>query len=433
MTTKLSAQLLDEARKVIPGGVNSPVRAWKAVGGVPRFIQRGAGSTVTDVDGTTFVDYVGSWGALILGHAHPAVLKAIGDVMRAGTSFGAPTPREVEMAIRLTSALPALEQVRLVCSGTEATMTAIRLARAFTRRPKIVKFDGCYHGHVDALLIRAGSGAMTFGVPDSDGIPEATISQTLVACFNDVDEIDARFAAEGETIAAVIVEPVVGNMGVVPPQPDYLQRLRQITADHGAFLIFDEVITGFRLAWGGVQNLLDIRPDLTCLGKIIGGGLPLAAVGGRTEVMQQLAPQGSVYQAGTLAGNPLAVAAGLATLNRLDRPMTYDRLEELGARLEAGLASALRRTGRRGCINRRGSMWTLFFGVETVRNACEARAADTGAYARFFAGMVERGVLLPPSQFESAFISLAHSDDDIERTIRAAEETLAAMPAGDGT
>ena len=432
MTTRLSEQLLAEASKVIPGGVNSPVRAWKAVGGVPRFIQRGAGSTVTDVDGTTYVDYVGSWGALIIGHAHPAVLKAIGDVMRAGTSFGAPTAREVEMAIRLTSALPALEQVRLVCSGTEATMTAIRLARAFTRRPKLVKFDGCYHGHVDALLVRAGSGAMTFGVPDSDGIPEATISQTLVARFNDVDEIDARFAAEGETIAAVIVEPVVGNMGVVPPQRDYLQRLRQITAAHGALLIFDEVITGFRVAWGGVQNVLNIRPDLTWLGKVIGGGLPLAAVGGRADVMQQLAPQGAVYQAGTLAGNPLAVAAGLATLNGLDRPTTYDRLEQLGTRLEAGLTGALHHADRQGCINRRGSMWTLFFGVDAVRNANEARAADPRAYARFFAGMVERGVLLPPSQFEAAFVSLAHSDDDIERTIVAAEQTLAAMPAGDG-
>ncbi len=430
MTTRLSEQFLAKASTVIPGGVNSPVRAWKAVGGVPRFIQRGAGSTVTDVDGTTYVDYVGSWGALILGHAHPAVLKAIGDVMRSGTSFGAPTAREVEMAIRLTNALPALEQVRLVCSGTEATMTAIRLARAFTQRPKLVKFDGCYHGHVDALLVRAGSGAMTFGVPDSAGIPEATTSQTLVARFNDVDEIDARFAAEGEMIAAVIVEPVVGNMGVVPPQRDYLQRLRQITAAHGALLIFDEVITGFRLGWGGVQNALDIPPDLTCLGKVIGGGLPLAAVGGRADVMQQLAPQGAVYQAGTLAGNPLAVAAGLATLNGLDRPTTYDRLEELGTRLEAGLASALRRAGRRGCVNRRGSMWTLFFGVDAVRNANEARVADARAYADFFAGMVERGVLLPPSQFEAAFVSLAHSDDDVERTIVAAQQTLAAMPAG---
>ena len=425
MKTGTSERLFAEASAHIPGGVNSPVRAWKAVGGMPRFIQRARGGTITDVDGATYVDYIGSWGAMVVGHAHAAVLKAINEALRSGTSFGAPTPREVEMAIRLTGALPAVQQVRLVCSGTEATMTAIRLARAFTGRPKIIKFDGCYHGHADALLVRAGSGAMTFGVPDSAGVPEATASHTLVARFNDLAEIEARCAAEGNAIAAVIVEPVVGNMGLVAPQPGYLEGLRRITAAHGTLLIFDEVMTGFRLAWGGVQNLLGIRPDLTCLGKVVGGGLPLAAVGGRRDIMQQLAPVGPVYQAGTLSGNPLAVAAGLATLDLLDKPGTYEILERLGAQLEEGLCRALQRSGTRGCLNRRGSMWTLFFGVDAVTDADAARAADTGAYARFFAGMLERGILLPPSQFEAAFISLAHSEEDIDATIRAAEQTLA--------
>ena len=419
-----SEKLFAEASRYIPGGVNSPVRAWKAVGGTPRFVQRAAGSTITDADGNTYIDYVGSWGPMIVGHAHHLVLRALNEVMRNGTSFGAPTPREIEMARRICGALPAVERVRLVSSGTEATMTALRLARAATGRPKIVKFDGCYHGHADALLVRAGSGAMTLGVPDSPGVPEATASQTLVARFNDLDEIETRFRAEGETIAAVIVEPVVGNMGLVPPQPGYLEGLRRITAEHGALLIFDEVMTGFRLAWGGVQNTMGIRPDLTCLGKVIGGGMPLAAVGGRRDVMELLAPIGAVYQAGTLSGNPLAVAAGLTTLDLLDKPGTYEKLEALGARLEAGLSAALSRHGRRGCINRRGSMWTLFLGVEQVRNADDARACDTAAFARYFLAMLERGIYLPPSQFEAAFISLAHTEDDIDRTIKAADEAL---------
>ena len=427
MKTGTSEKLFAEASKYIPGGVNSPVRAWKAVGGVPRFIQRASGSTITDADGNTYIDYIGSWGPMIVGHAHAGVLRAVNEALRNGTSFGAPTAREIELARRINGALPTVEQVRLVSSGTEATMTAIRLARAFTGRAKIVKFDGCYHGHADALLVRAGSGAMTLGVPDSPGVPEATASQTLVARFNDVDEIDARFRAEGDAIAAVIVEPVVGNMGLVPPQPGYLEALREITAARGALLIFDEVMTGFRLAWGGVQNALGIRPDLTCLGKVIGGGLPLAAVGGRRDVMQWLAPVGPVYQAGTLSGNPLAVTAGLATLDLLDRAGTYEKLEGLGAQLEEGLRDALLRQRRRGCVSRRGSMWTLFFGVDAVRNADDARAADTAAFARFFTGMLERGVYLPPSQFEAAFISLAHSADDIDMTIRAADQALAAM------
>ena len=425
MKSETSEKLFAEASRHIPGGVNSPVRAWKAVGGAPRFIQRASGSTITDADGNTYIDYVGSWGPMIVGHAHHTVLRALNEAMRSGTSFGAPTAREIELARRITGALPAVEQVRLVSSGTEATMTALRLARAFTGRAKFVKFDGCYHGHADALLVRAGSGAMTLGVPDSAGVPEATASQTLVARFNDLDEIERRFRADGDAIAALIVEPVVGNMGLVPPQAGYLEGLRRITTAYGALLIFDEVMTGFRLAWGGVQNPMGIRPDLTCLGKVIGGGLPLAAVGGRREVMQQLAPVGAVYQAGTLSGNPLAVTAGLTTLDLLDKPGTYERLEALGARLEDGLRAALRRHGRRGCVNRRGSMWTLFCGVDQVDNADDARACDTAAFARFFTAMLERGIYLPPSQYEAAFISLAHSEGDIDFTVQAADQALA--------
>jgi len=424
MQRKISQKLFAQAAAHIPGGVNSPVRAWKAVGGDPAFIVRAAGARITDADGNTYIDYVGSWGPMIVGHAHHQVLRAIHETMKLGTSFGAPTPREIEMARRLVGALPSLEQVRLVSSGTEATMTAIRLARAATGRPKIVKFDGCYHGHADALLVRAGSGAMTLGVPDSAGVPEAIASLTLVARFNDLAEIEARFAAEGDAIAAVIVEPVVGNMGLVHPKPGFLEGLRAVTARHGALLIVDEVMTGFRLAWGGVQVPMGITPDLTCLGKIIGGGLPLAAVGGRREVMQLLAPIGAVYQAGTLSGNPLAVSAGLATLDLLDRPGIYETLERRGAHLAAGLDDALRRRRVRGCVNRAGSMWTLFFGVDAVHDADQARGADTAAFGRFFSAMLARGIYLPPSQFEAAFISLAHSEADIDATIAAAEAAL---------
>jgi len=423
----MSEKLFAEAQIHIPGGVNSPVRAWKAVGGQPRFIQRAAGCTITDADGNSYVDYVGSWGPMIVGHAHHQVLRAIHEAMKQGTSFGAPTPREIELARRIRGALPSIEQVRLVSSGTEATMTALRLARAFTGRPKVIKFDGCYHGHADPLLVRAGSGAMTLGVPDSGGVPEAIASLTLVARFNDLDEIAARFAAEGEAIAAVIVEPVVGNMGLVPPAPGFLDGLRRITAEHGALLIVDEVMTGFRLAWGGVQVPMGLQPDLTCLGKVIGGGLPLAAVGGRRDVMQQLAPVGAVYQAGTLSGNPLAVSAGLATLDLLDKAGTYDRLEAMGARLEAGLTAALAARGVRGCVQRAGSMWTLFLGVDRVAEAEDARRADTAAFGRFFLAMLERGIYLPPSQFEAAFISLAHGEAEIDATIAAADQALGVL------
>ncbi len=394
---------------------------------MPRFIQRAKGSAVVDVDGNTYIDYVGAWGPLILGHAYRPVLQAVQDALRDGTAFGAPTAREVQLARRLCEAFPTIERVRAVSSGTEATMTAIRLARAFTGRTKILKFDGCYHGHSDALLVRAGSGALTFGVPNSPGVPEAVASQTLVARFNDGEQVRAWFAANGEEIAAVIVEPIAGNMGVVPPAPGFLEGLREVTAAHGALLIFDEVITGFRLTYGGVQTLWRIRPDITCLGKIIGGGLPLAAIGGRADVMDRLAPVGPVYQAGTLSGNPLAVAAGLETLNQLQRPGIYERLEELGARLEDGLRGALQRRRVRGCVNRVGSMWTLFFGVDNVVDAATAEASDTQMFARYFRGMLAEGIYLPPSAFEAAFISLAHAEADIDLTVEAADRVLAAL------
>jgi glutamate-1-semialdehyde 2,1-aminomutase len=362
---------------------------------------------------------------MILGHAHPKVLTAINDAMRDGTSFGAPTPREVEMAEALSAAIPSIEMVRLVSSGTEAAMSAIRLARGATGRSKILKFSGCYHGHADALLVRAGSGAATFGIPDSAGVPEAVASQTLVADFNDLSTVENCLRTNGQQIAAVIVEPVVGNMGVIPPQPGFLSGLRDLTRRNGALLIFDEVITGFRLGYGGVQNRVHVDPDLTCLGKIVGGGLPLAAFGGKRAIMEQLAPLGPVYQAGTLSGNPLAVAAGLQTLELLSKPGTYERLEEASARLEAGLREVLAPVRERSCINRVGSMWTVFFGTDAVRDADTARRCDTSTFARWFRGMLQRGIYLPPSQFEAAFVSLAHSEEDVDTTLRAARDVVA--------
>lgn len=423
----LSESLFDRASSLIPGGVNSPVRAWGAVGGKPLFIQRAKGCRLWDVDGNTYVDYVGSWGPMILGHAHPKILTAIHEAMRDGTSFGAPTVREVDFAARLAAAIPSLEMVRLVSSGTEATMSAIRLARGFTGRSKIIKLDGCYHGHGDALLVRAGSGAATFGVPDSAGVPEATASHTLVAPMNDLAALERYLAAEAEHVAAVIVEPIVGNMGVIPLSRPFIDGLRRATSANGTLLIFDEVITGFRLGYGGVQQRLGIKPDLTCLGKIVGGGLPLAAFGGRRDIMEQLAPLGPVYQAGTLSGNPLAVAAGLAALAQLETAGVYERLDELGALLEEGLRSALAAMSVPWCINRVGSMWTVFFGVEAVHDAATARRTDTAIYARWFRGMLERGVYLPPSQFEAAFVSLAHGEDEIDQTITAARAVAATL------
>ncbi len=364
-----------------------------------------------------------SWGPLIFGHAHPSVVRAVQEAASRGVSFGAPTPGEVELAREIVGIYPSIDKVRLVSSGTEATMSAIRVARAFTGKPGIVKFAGCYHGHVDALLVRAGSGGATFGTPDSEGVPEAFTTPTRVARFNELGEVDALLRSQGREIAAVIIEPVVGNMGVVLPKPGFLEDLRKLTSRMGTLLIFDEVITGFRLAKGGVQELTGIAADLTCLGKVLGGGLPVAAFGGRREIMDKLSPLGGVYQAGTLSGNPLAVAAGLATLRDLG-PKSYARLETLGARLEERLRRILRDRRVRATLNRAGSMWTIFFGVDHVRNFAEASAADTKAYARFFHGMLERGFYLPPSQFESAFLSLAHSEAEVDGAADAAAEAL---------
>ncbi len=419
-----SEKLFAAACEVIPGGVNSPVRAWKAVGGSPRFIQRAAGPTVTDADGVTYIDYVGSWGPMVLGHARREVLQAVQNALREGTSFGAPTAREIEMARTICSAVDSVQKVRLVNSGTEATMTALRIARGFTGRTDVVKFEGCYHGHVDSLLVRAGSGALTLGVPDSAGVSPETSRQTLLAGFNDLASVEQLFAERGAQIAAVILEPIAGNMGVIPPAPGFLEGLREITEKNGALLIFDEVMTGFRVAYGGAQEIYGVRPDLSCFGKIAGGGLPLAAVGGRADVMDVLAPLGPVYQAGTLSGNPLAVAGGLETLRQLTQPGVYQRLEEKGQLVEEGLLRAVRDSGITACVNRVGSMFTLFLGVDSVTDFESAQAGDTEAYGRFFQGMLKRGIYLAPSAFEAAFISLAHSPDDLEMTVRAAAETL---------
>jgi glutamate-1-semialdehyde 2,1-aminomutase len=420
-----SEKLYAEACRVIPGGVNSPVRSWSAVGGHPLFIQRARGAEVIDADGRSYLDLVGSWGPLLLGHAHPSVVSAIAERAKAGTSFGAPTAGEIELARVLVGAMPSLEQVRLVSSGTEATMSALRLARAATGRDLIVKFTGCYHGHVDALLVRAGSGALTFGVPDSPGVPSALAALTLSVEFNDVDAVRALLRSRGTEVAAVIVEPVAGNMGVVPPVPGFLEMLREETRRAGALLVFDEVITGFRVAWGGAQGRYGVTPDLTCLGKVIGGGLPLAAFGGRRDLMERLAPVGPVYQAGTLSGNPVSVAAGLATLSAVrDTAGAYDRLEHLGALAEGALGRAAAEAGVPACVNRVGSMLTLFLGVKEVHDHTGARGADTARFARFFRGMLEEGIYLPPSQFEALFVSLAHHEADIERLARAARKVL---------
>jgi glutamate-1-semialdehyde 2,1-aminomutase len=422
----VSEKLFAEAARLIPGGVNSPVRSWAAVGGQPRFIQRARGAQIFDVDGRAYVDFLGSWGPLLLGHAHPRVVAAISERLKSGTSFGAPTPGEVEMARLLVSAVPSVEQVRLVSSGTEATMTALRLARAATGREHVVKFAGCYHGHVDALLVRAGSGALTLGVPDSPGVPGAVAGLTLCAEFNDAAGVRQLLRTQGREVAAVIVEPVAGNMGVVAPEPGFLEVLREECTAAGALLIFDEVITGFRVAWGGAQARYGIRPDLTCLGKAIGGGLPIAALGGPRELMEHLAPAGPVYQAGTLAGNPLSVAAGLATLGTVrETPDAYDRLERLGALAELALGEALVAAGVPGCVNRVGSMLTLFLGVERVHDQTTARRADTARFARYFLAMLEEGIYLPPSQFEAMFLSLAHTEADVELLGQAARKALA--------
>jgi glutamate-1-semialdehyde 2,1-aminomutase len=419
-----SSRLFAAAERIIPGGVNSPVRAFRGVGGQPFFVARAEGARIWDVDGHAYLDFVGSWGPLVLGHAPARVVAAVSEAARHGTSYGAPTAREVELAEAVTSAYPSMEMVRLVSSGTEAAMSALRLARGFTGRDMLVKFDGCYHGHADSLLVKAGSGGATFSIPDSQGVPTALAGLTLTAPFNDLEAVRALFRARPDAIAAVIVEPVAGNMGVVAPAPGFLEGLRDITSRHGALLIFDEVITGFRVGYGGAQERYGVRPDLTCLGKILGGGMPIAAYGGRRAVMERIAPLGGVYQAGTLSGNPLAVAAGLTTLEALRVPGVYARLENLGARMEQGLRVASEKAGVPLTVNRVGSMLTSFFCVGPVNDYASARQADTARYARYFHAMLERGVFLAPSQFEAAFVSLAHSEHDIDEAARAAADAF---------
>ena len=422
-----SHKLFLEAQEIIPGGVNSPVRAWRAVEGDPLFIQRGRGCRVVDADGKEYIDYIGSWGPLIAGHAHPQVVSALEQAVKRGTSFGAPTAKEIELARMVIEAVPSVEKVRLTSSGTEATMTALRIARGYTGRTKIMKFAGCYHGHNDALLVRAGSGAMTFSQPDSQGVPEAFASQTLIAEYNDLASVEATITANPDAVAAVIIEPVPGNMGLVLPDSGFLADLRALTQAAGVLLIFDEVMSGFRLAYGGAQELYNITPDLSCFGKVIGGGLPLAAVGGTADIMDCLAPLGPVYQAGTLSGNPLAVTAGIETLKIMKNPGSYERLQEMGGRLADGLRRAIQDAGIQACVNQLGSMITVFFGVEHVRNYGEAAQCDTKTFARYFHGMIERGIYLPPSQFEAAFVSLAHGEPEIDETIFAAKEVMQSL------
>jgi glutamate-1-semialdehyde 2,1-aminomutase len=424
-----SARAYDRAKNAIPGGVNSPVRAFKSVGGCPVFFASGNGAQVTDIDGNRYLDFVGSWGPLILGHAYPAVVEAILNAAPLGTSFGAPTERETALAELIRSMVPSMEMIRLVNSGTEATMSAVRLARGVTGRELIVKFEGCYHGHGDGFLIAAGSGATTFAIPDSPGVPSAVAQNTLIARYNDSESVEALFERHGKAIAAVIVEPVAGNMGVVLPSDGFLQSLRALTQAHGALLIFDEVMTGFRLASGGAQALYCVTPDITTLGKIVGGGLPIGAYGASRHIMSHVAPSGRVYQAGTLSGNPIAVAAGLATLTVLKNdPGIYDRLERAAQRLAAGVRSACTDAGIPVVCNRAGSMMTLFFtDRKTVTSYADALSCDTGTYARFFHAMLDAGVYLPPSQFEAWFVSAVHSEADIEKAIERCGTALKTM------
>jgi len=421
----LSTKLFDEASRLFPGGVNSPVRAWRNVDGTPLFITRARGATITDADGRTYRDFVGSWGAAIAGHAHPRVVQAVQQQAATGLGFGAPTPVELDLGRTIRAAMPSIERLRMVTSGTEATMSAVRVARAFTQRSTILKFAGCYHGHSDGLLVRAGSGPMTFALPDSAGVPESVTMHTVVADYNAIDDVRTFVAARGGELAAVIIEPVAANMGVVPPAPGFLAALREGTAACGALLIFDEVITGFRLGRGGAQGQFGITPDLTCLGKIIGGGLPVGAFGGRADVMEQLAPLGPVYQAGTLAGNPVTMAAGRETLTLLD-DAAYARLEALGDRLATGLTTVLAERGVPGCVQRVGSMLTLFFGLAQARTLADVERLDRARFRSFFYGMLERGFYLAPSPFEALFLSLAHSESDVDETIAAADEVLRA-------
>ena len=422
-----SQQLFEQAQKYIPGGVNSPVRSFRAVQGTPPFIARGQGCRIWDVDGNEYIDYVCSWGPLVLGHAPPVLVSALQKAAENGTSFGAPTEGEVELAQIICEALPSVDSVRLVSSGTEACMSAIRMARAYTGRNKIIKFSGCYHGHADGLLVKAGSGAMTHGIPTSAGVPESYAQETLVADYNDLASVQQLFDAYPQDIAGVIVEPVAGNMGVVPPADGFLAGLRQLTSENGATLIFDEVITGFRLAYSGAQSLFGITPDITCLGKIIGGGLPVGAYGGRREIMEQVAPLGPMYQAGTLSGNPLAVTAGITTLKELQKPGTYEYLDSLAQRFTDGISQVFRQLEVPSSINRVKSMFTGFFTAGPVNVLSQVEQADTAQYGRYFHAMLERGVYLAPSQFEAGFVSTAHTEADIDRTIEIAEAALKSL------
>ncbi|MGA3229668.1 MAG: glutamate-1-semialdehyde 2,1-aminomutase [Candidatus Binatus sp.] len=427
---KKSDELFNRASVKIPGAVNSPVRAWKAVGAKPIFIESGSGATLIDADGNSFLDYVCSYGPAILGHAHPRVTQAIAEQARSGLGFGAPTRLEVELAELISSAIKCAQKIRLVSSGTEAGITALRIARAATGRPNIIKFDGCYHGHSDSMLVRAGSGSMTFGQPDSAGVPSALAAMTMVARYNSIETVEGLFRDAPEKIAAVIVEPVAANMGVVNPNPGSLKALAEIAHRNGALLICDEVISGFRLCFGSVAESMGIAPDLIMLGKIIGGGMPVGAVAGPAEIMDLLAPVGPVYQAGTLSGNPLSVRAGLETLSILKETNPYAALAAAGARLEAGLGDAMKKSGESGCVNRAGSLLTMFIGPERVRDADEARGCDAGKFAKFFHGMLNRGINIPPSQFEAMFISTSHTNADIDRTIAAAHESLGDLARG---
>ncbi len=420
-----SEELYKEAQQLLPGGVNSPVRAYRAVGGTPPFIARGSGSRIYDEDGNEYIDYVGSWGPLVMGHAHPRIVAAIQDVAERGTSFGAPTELETRLAKMVTAAIPSLEMLRFVSSGTEACMSAIRVARAFTSRDKILKFAGCYHGHADGLLVKAGSGAATFAVPDSAGVPESYANLTLVADYNDLESVSGLLQANAGQVAAIIVEPVAANMGVVPPRSGFLQALRDMAEAHGALLIFDEVITGFRVSYGGAQELYGVRPDMTCLGKVIGGGLPVAAYGGRREIMESVSPLGGAYQAGTLSGNPLAMTAGIEMLTLLSESGVYAQLDQGGRRLEAGLVNAAKRARRAVTIARVGSLLTLFFNAVPATDFASASGSDRDQFAAYFHRMLEQGVYLPPSQFEAMFVSTAHSDADIDATVEAATKALA--------